>query len=128
MSENAIVAALAEALAEHQFAGVISTRDGWAECLCGQHVPWTPAGDDDEWTWTQAIIRHQAAELARLIEDARREDRERLAGVEALADEWASTDWNRTPHGGCLDMYRHCAGLLRAVLHPKETVEGASDA
>lgn len=54
---------------------------------------------------------------------------EALAVVEAaraLADEWRRIGEKGLPHGGCLDMYRHCAGELAALLPaaPTSTREG----
>jgi hypothetical protein len=165
---------LVEVLAEHQFAGRIHSGEGWVECLCGAHVPWTPTGEDDEGSWTAAMIRHQAEALAptvaRLIEVAetravaryirskhaadcetftnklgkcnchrdavaeRDELRERLAGVEALADEWDNEGVELINHahsgrdvneGGT---WIKAASDLRAVLHPEESRRGPSDA
>lgn len=50
----------------------------------------------------------------------------RLASVEALADEWERIGEDGLPHGGCLDMHRHHAHALRAVLGSDAHTEGGA--
>lgn len=65
----------------------------------------------------EVIAAEDRAESAEAAHEAEKAAHERLrAGVEALADEWANTPWDQTPHLGCLDMYRHCAGILATLL------------
>ena len=100
--------ALAGVLEVHQFAGVVNSRDGWAECKCGEQVPCQFA---EEWRdgekWTEAIRLHQAKALAptvaALIEEAQEraallaseaahaEAMERVAGLERELHEALTT-------------------------------------
>lgn len=70
-------------------------------------------GDDEG---TLADLREQVASLTTQRNNAERKHERLESGIEALANEWERTHRDQLPHLGCLDMYRHCADLLRALL------------
>jgi hypothetical protein len=62
-----------------------------------------------------------APTVARLIEDARREDRERLAGVKRTAMLWACNCGGRAREPEARHEQWCATHSLRAVLHPEES-------